>query len=127
MVLRLMTQTWILVGDGSHARFFQTADASHPWQLVQKMDREHSREKTDRNDSHGDLGEQGFARQLVGELEKNRELGTFTRLVLVASPKFLGQLRAELGKPLAACVVNSIDADYTHMPASELPQHVPLS
>lgn len=127
VVVELMTQTWILIGDGSHARFFQAADASHPWQLVQKIDREHSREKTDRNDSHGDLGEQGFARQLVTELETGREQGKFTRLVLVAPPKFLGQLRGELGKPLAACVVKSIDSDYTHMTAAELPEHVALS
>jgi protein required for attachment to host cells len=127
VVLKRMTQTWILVGDGSHARVFQTDDASHPWQLVRKIDREHSREKTDRNDSHGDHGEQGFARQIVAELETGREQGTFAKLVLVAPPKFLGQLRGELAAPLAACVVKSVDHDYTHMAAGELPKHIDLS
>jgi protein required for attachment to host cells len=122
-----MTQTWILIGDGSHARLFETNEASRPWQLVRKMEREHSREKTDRNDSHGDHGEQGFARLLVAELETGREKGAFARLVLVAPPKFLGQLRAELAAPLAACVVKSVDSDYTHMPAADLPKHVDLA
>jgi protein required for attachment to host cells len=118
---------WILVGDGSHARVFQTDDASQPWQLLRRIDREHSREKTDRNDSHGDQGELGFARQLVQELETGRERGAFKRLVLVAPPKFLGQLRAELAAPLAACVVKSVDSDYTHMAPAELLKHVDLA
>ena len=127
VLLELMTKTWILIGDGSHARIFEADDAEHPWQLVRKIDREHSREKTDRNDSHGDHGEQGFARQLVGELETGREKSKFARLVLVASPKFLGQLRGELPAPLAACVVKSVDSDYTHMAQGELVKHVDIS
>jgi protein required for attachment to host cells len=127
VLLELMTKTWILIGDGSHARLFQADDATQPWQLVRKIDREHSREKTDRNDSHADQGEQGFARKLVGELETAREAGAFTRLVLVAPPKFLGQLRAELHAPLAALVVKSVDSDYTHMPQGDLAKHVDIA
>jgi protein required for attachment to host cells len=122
-----MSKTWILIGDGSHARLFAADDAAQPWQLVRKIDREHSREKTDRNDSHGDHGEEGFARKLAGELETGREEGMFTRLVLVAAPKFLGQLRAELHAPLAATVVKSFDSDYTHMAQGDLAKHVDIS
>jgi protein required for attachment to host cells len=122
-----MAQTWILVGDGSHARLFQVDDASKTWSLVRRVDREHSREKTDRADSNEDRGEHGFARQLVAELETARQQGTFDRLVLVAAPKFLGQLRGELAAPLAACVVKSLDHDYTQMAEEELPKHVQLS
>ncbi len=122
-----MNQTWILIGDGSHARFFQTADASSPWQMMRRVDREHSREKTDRAETHEDHGEHEFARQLVKELETARESGTFKQLVLVAPPKFLGQLRAELAGPLEACVVKSLDKDYTHMAEDELAKHVQFS
>jgi protein required for attachment to host cells len=122
-----MTQTWILVGDGSHARLFQTDGATEPWSLVRTIDREHSREKAHGGDAHEDHGEHGFARQLVGELETGRQGGTFAHLVLVAPPKFLGQLRGELGASLAACVTASVDADYTHMPVAELIKHVDLA
>ncbi len=122
-----MDQTWIVIGDGSHARLFQADDAAQPWHLLRRIDREHSREKTDRADSHEDHGEHGFARQLVGALETGRQSGTFARLVLVAPPKFLGQLRAELQGPLAACVVKSLDKDYTQMSESELSKHVDIS
>lgn len=122
-----MNQTWILVGDGSHARFFQTENASSPWQMLRRVDREHSREKTDRATTHEDHGEHGFARQLVAELETARESGAFKHLVLVAPPKFLGQLRTELPAPLQACIVNSVDKDYAHMSEDELPKHIPLA
>jgi protein required for attachment to host cells len=46
--------------------------------------------------------------------------------VLVAPPKFLGQLRAELHAPLAALVVKSVDSDYTHMPQGDLAKHVAI-
>jgi protein required for attachment to host cells len=122
-----MTQTWILVGDGSHARLFQAQEPSLPWQMLRRLDREHSREKTDRAESHEDRGENDFARQFSQELETARQSGALQRLVLVAPPKFLGQLRAELQAPLEACVVNSVDKDYTHMAADEVAKHVPLS
>jgi protein required for attachment to host cells len=127
MLLVFMLQTYVLIGDGSHARLFHVADPNRPWQLVRRVDREHSREKTDRAESHEDRGEHGFAKQLVGELETGRQAGTFDRLVLVAPPKFLGQLRAELSAPLAACVTKSFSADYTHVPDGDLPDHVDLA
>ncbi len=94
--------------------------------MMHRVDREHSREKTDRTETHEDRGEHEFARQLVKELETARENGTFKHLVLVAPPKFLGQLRAELAAPLEACVVQSLDKDYTHMSEDELAKHVHL-
>jgi protein required for attachment to host cells len=121
-----MTQTWILVGDGSHARLFQTDGATEPWSLVRKIDREHSREKTHGGESHEDRGEHAFARELVGALETGRQSGTFAQLVLVAPPKFLGQLRGEIGASLATCVTSSLAADYTHMSEAELIKHVDL-
>jgi protein required for attachment to host cells len=122
-----MTQTWILVADGSHARLFHTVDHDQPWRLARKLDGEHSREKTDRSDSHEDRGEHDFARLVVAELETQRQAGDFKRLVLVAPPKFLGQLRGELAGPLEACVVRSQSAEYTHMSDAELVKHVDIS
>ncbi len=122
-----MDQTWIVIGDGSHARLFQAHDAARPWELLRTVDREHSREKTDRADSHEDHGEHEFARHLVGELETGRQGGKFARLVLVAPPTFLGQLRAELSPSLTTCVVKSLDKDYTKMSETELHTHVDIS
>jgi len=126
MVHGTMHQTWILIGDGSHARFFQASDAVGPWEMLRKVEREHSREKTDRPETHEDRGEHEFARQLVKELETARESGSFKDLVLVAPPKFLGQLRGELPAALAACVVKTLDKDYAHLNVDEIHKHVQL-
>lgn len=122
-----MTQTWILVADGSHARLFQAPGNDKPWRLDKQLDREHSREKTDLVGVHEDRGEHDFARLLANELETKRQGGGFERLVIVAPPKFLGQLRGELEGPLAACVVRSQDADYTNMSDAELVAHIDIS
>lgn len=123
-----MDQTCIVIGDGSHARLFQaTNDVAQPWRLLRTIHREHSREKTNRSDSHEDRGEHDFARLLVGELEAGRQSGTFARLVLVAPPTFLGQLRSELSPSLTTCVVKSFDKDYTKMSEAELPKHLDIS
>ncbi len=127
VLMQQMTQTWILVADGSHARLFQTVAAGQPWQLVEKLDREHSREKTDRAGSHEDRGEHDFARLVTSALETKRQGGAFDRLVLVAPPKFLGQLRGELQAPLATCVVRSHNGDYTKMSEAELMKQVDIS
>ena len=74
-----------------------------------------------------DRGEHDFARLLVGELETRRQAGGFDRLVLVAPPKFLGQIRGELQPSLATCVVRSQDADYTGMSDAELSERVDIS
>lgn len=105
----------------------QTAEPSEPWRLALKLDREHSREKTDRSDTHEDRGEHDFARLIAGELETHRQAGGFERLVLVCPAKFLGQLRGELKAPLESCVVRSQSADYTHMSDAELLKHVDIS
>jgi len=126
VVLPSMKKTWIFVGDGSHARLFQVDGDDKPWTFLRKVDREHSREKTDRAGAHEDKGEHDFARKMVVELEAGRQEKAFEELILVAPPKFLGQLRGELGVPLAACVVRSIDHDYTHVSNGELPEHIAL-
>ena len=52
-----------------------------------------------------------FARELAARLRQARVANTFERLVLVAPPKFLGLLRAQLDDPTSARVVGSLDKD----------------
>ena len=122
-----MSKTWVLVGDGSHARLFNVVEVALPWTLVRTIDRAHSREATQRPDAHEDRGEHDFARLLVAQLETARQEGAFDSLVLVATPKFLGQLRGELSAPLAACVTKSVNHDYTKLSESEIHKHVDLA
>lgn len=56
----------------------------------------------------------GFAKGLAEILEHGRVEHAYTRLVLVAPPRFLGQLRAELGAQVGKLVAGSIGKDLTH-------------
>jgi protein required for attachment to host cells len=46
-----------------------------------------------------------FARRIAQVLESGRSSGRFDRLVMVAAPAMLGELRAQLDKPTTACIV----------------------
>ena len=61
-----------------------------------------------------------FARSLCRTLETGRNEGRFDKLVLVAPPRFLGALHAELGKSVGACVVREVRRDLTAVPTHEL-------
>jgi len=61
-----------------------------------------------------------FARDVAQYLSENYQEGKFNKLVLTASPEFLGVLRPLLGGELTKILVNEINKDYTHCNAKEL-------
>ncbi len=65
-----------------------------------------------------------FARELAERLEEAAHGGRFDRLILVAAPKTLGDLRELLPGVVKARVVAEIDKDLTHVPARDLPRHL---
>ena len=67
-----------------------------------------------------------FARSLCDALEAGHSAGRFDQLVLVAPPRFLGALHAELGKSLAACVVREVRHDYTSLGMQDLRERLSI-
>jgi protein required for attachment to host cells len=122
--------TWILVGDASRARIFSLPKDDAPWVLVEQVENPIGRARTselvtDRAGrqrqigpplaGHGDAAEQEshrFAEKLGHLLQKGYDERRFTRLVLVAPPRFLGYVRGVL-KEVGKHVVASFDKDYT--------------
>lgn len=68
-----------------------------------------------------------FARELATLLENERREGRFDRLVLMASPKFLGELRQHLGKPCANLVTDTVAKDLVAATAEDILAHLPAS
>lgn len=66
-----------------------------------------------------------FAKLLADRLEQGRVTQAFDRLALVASPEFLGYLRASLDEPLESIVALEIDKDYTSLKPEELRARLP--
>lgn len=68
--------------------------------------------------------ETAFARLICGKLEPALQKKSFDRLVLVAGPHMLGELRKRLGKTLQSVVLAEIPKDLTALPISDLPDHL---
>ena len=134
------TMTWVAVGDSSGARIFKFDKPSDPWTLVEAIKGDGSGADTGTRDfgkkasehkgalhGHGDIekseketAERRFAHVLVHELERGLAELAFGRLVLVAQPKLLGELRENLSRGLQAKIVAEVSKDYVHLAPDEL-------
>ena len=65
-----------------------------------------------------------FARLVASLLQDGLNRAAYDRLVLVAPPQALGDLRRELGKGVQAKVSGELGKDLTHLPGHELPEHL---
>ena len=68
--------------------------------------------------------EDRFVQEFVRELEVDAEAGAFEKLVIVAPPVALGELRRHVGPALAKRIVKEIAADYVKMPVPEIAKAV---
>ncbi len=66
-----------------------------------------------------------FARTIVAELGRAHEAGEFERLVLMASPGFLGMLREALPKTLGAAVAAQVNKSLVHHSDAAIKEHLP--
>ena len=74
------------------------------------------------SDRHLEAGR--FAKVVAAELSKGLREKRFDRLHLVAAPRFLGMLRQELDKEVAAVVEDEKAKDLIHLDAAALTAHL---
>jgi protein required for attachment to host cells len=140
-----MSNTWILVANSSTANIYVNSGPNKGLQLIKEFSHPESREKaselaSDRpghNQGHG--GGHGsfvpatdpkhneaehFAKLLAHELEQGRATNNFSRLILVASPPFIGLLNSELEEHVRNLVTETIEKDYTRATEKELAGHL---
>ncbi|OFA00035.1 host attachment protein [Duganella phyllosphaerae] len=65
-----------------------------------------------------------FARDISARLREAQQQGQFQRLVLCASPQFLGALRAVLDPHVKSFIEREINKDYTQANEQELREHL---
>ncbi len=138
--------TWILVADGARARVLMNDGVGKGLQPTVDGEMAHSlpptREMgTDRPGRVQQRGTSGrhaiqphvdwhrfekekFSREMAALLDAAAERGAFHRLVLIAPPRTLGDLRAALGTKARALIHAEIDKDLTHVTIHELPDHL---
>lgn len=131
------TTTWIVAADASRARVLQVADREHRLLEIENLlnpegrlaDREINTDARGRfpggHTGEDDVGAvehevELFAKRVADYLDKARTKQLYGRLHVVAPPKFLGQLRKELGKEVEKLVVEEVPKDLSWFNAREL-------
>ena len=140
--MSVLTQgTWVLVADGEKALFLRNdLDAENPDLNVVRIeqqenpsDREQSANRPGRVADNGpgqksalddtdwhQLAKDRFADDLADILYKQAHKGAFDRIVLVAPPGTLGELRSKLHKEVQDKVVAEIDKTLTNHPIDKI-------
>lgn len=141
-----MTTTWILVAHRGGARLLANTGPGKGLQLVEDIPHPDGRLKdgdinADRPGRAFDIVGAGrhsmskeqspteriaeqFAKALVERLQQGRNENRYGALVLVAEPRFLGELRAALDAPTAALVTATLDKDFGGIETRDLAQHL---
>lgn len=141
-----MNALWILVADGAHARIFQGGKTDSTLTevgcFINPEGRAHGRDITTEGpptvqegatptrhgiEPHTTLREKSaerFARSLDETLLRARDERKYERLVIIAPPHFLGELKQHLSARVRERVVGEIPRNYTALPPAELHQHL---
>jgi len=140
-----MSTTWILVANSSNANLYVNTGPHKGLQLTKQFTHPESRERTselvsDRpghdqahGGGHGSFTQatdpqehqaEQFALQLAHELEQGRATNLYNRLILVASPHFIGILNHRLDEHVRNLVTETIEKDYTQATEKELAGHL---
>lgn len=141
----LTGDTWILVADGEKALFLRnlTDHADPNFEVIREKHQDNPRDSaqgTDRPGRFNDgpqvqrsavddtdwhmLAKERFAADLADMLYGRAHRGAFDRLVIVAAPKVLGDLRQALHKEVTDRVVAEIPKDFTNHPLDEIERRV---
>ena len=140
------TITWILVADGARARILKNEGPGKGLQSAVGEEFHHALPKTSEmgTDRPGRSHESAnstrhamenpvdwhrfekekFAREMAKVLDQANNAGAYDRLILVAPPKTLGDLRGALANATRKKVTGELDKDLTQITLGELPGHL---
>jgi protein required for attachment to host cells len=140
------TRTWVLIADGARARVLENDGPGHGLHAVDGLDfrGDHSATHdlvTDQqgrsfsshgpgrsaiaphSDPHRDL-KKTFAHHLADVLMQGHEQKSYDRLVIVATPVTLGDLRAAISDHVRDKIVGEVAQDLTKSPNGEIAEHI---
>jgi protein required for attachment to host cells len=141
-----MTTTWIIAADSSRARILQVTDRDKALAEIDDLlnpegrvdDRQlttdaHARFHGGNGNAPGSDREETsaaehatelFAKRVGEYLDKARTAHKYDRLHLVAPPRFLGQLRKELGKEVQKLVADELPKDLSWLKTRDLQERL---
>jgi protein required for attachment to host cells len=139
-------KTWIVIADGARARLVSAEGHGEMLHVVEQREfssdhrpnRELQRDRPARvYESHGETRhgvepktdphrelKRDFAQVIAEALDDSLALKHFDRLIVVAPPVTLGDLRRALSEAVKASVIAEVAMDLTKTPNSEVPRHI---
>jgi protein required for attachment to host cells len=139
-------RTWILIANGARAHVLQNNGpgkgikqvAGCDYRTSHEADREIQADRPGRTHDRVGSGRHAleatssphridkdeFAGVLMDELERKFNAGQFDRLLIVAPPRTLGDLRHHMPNLLKSCLVGSVHKDLTHVPNDAIAPHL---
>jgi protein required for attachment to host cells len=140
------TRTWVLIADGARARILENEGPGHGLTAIEGLEfhGDHSathdlvsdregrsfsshgpgRSAIDsRSDPHRDLKTK-FAHLLAEVLARGLEQKSYERLIIVAPPVTLGDLRLAISDVVRSKVVGEVNHDLTKIPNGEVAEHL---
>lgn len=141
-----MKSTWIVVAESARGRLFaiagvggkllEVADLSHPESRLHDTDlssdvpgrsfdsRGQGRHGMEQATDPHEREARAFAAEVARHIDGGIHAGSLDSLVLVAPPKFLGQLRSQLSKAARDMVVGEIDKNLVESDNKTLERYV---
>ena len=139
-------RTWVLIADGARAHILENTGAEHSLVLVEGMSFTSDHSATHdlvedglgrsfssqgdgrsaiepRSDPHRNLKAK-FAKQLADVLALELSRGSFHRLIVVAPPTTLGDLRSDMADAVKAVTAGELHLDLTKTPVHEVASHL---
>ncbi|MBF9050455.1 host attachment protein [Roseobacter sp. HKCCD9010] len=136
------TITWVLLADAQSARIVMNAGPGKGFsdvpgkQFKAAPPTEYADTPGQGQSSHGPgraamtrrdpkaAAAKAFAKRLADDLAEAQRAGHFARLVLVAGPQMLGDLREALSPPVRAALLGELDKTLTEVALADLPEHL---
>jgi protein required for attachment to host cells len=139
-------RTWVLIADGARARILENDGPGHGLKAVEGMvfsgdhaathdlvsDREGRSQSSHgsgrsaieaRSDPHRELKAK-FAQHLADILDREADAKSFHRLIIVAPPATLGDLRSLISEKVRSKITGEAAQDLTKLPNSEVGTHI---
>lgn len=139
------TVTWILIADGATAKVFEHTGPGRGLQAVDDLMFEQTpmkageimadrpgrafastgpgRSAMEPSSDPVAVRERQFVEGVADVLEQRRQSHAFDRLIVVAAPTALGDLRPAFSKALRDTIVAELPKDLTKLPTAQLSQH----
>ncbi len=120
-------KAFVVVADGTRARFFRNSGQEHSISLTadgellpSNLDGEGPSGSRPRESTQQETDEATFAKQLAKELYQRAHAGDYSALVLVVDPQTLGQIRPLLHKEVQSRIVFELAKTLTKAPITDI-------